>query len=66
MTSENKVETADKKAELCEAHSNTDMKSRYILKEISNVRWFDPVKQEWIDVGYKGPISLDYESEVEV
>lgn len=65
MTSENNVETADKKAELCEAHSKVNTKPKYVLKEISDVRWFDPVKQEWIDIGYKGPISLDYKGEYE-
>lgn len=42
MTSENNIEITSEKAGLCEAHPNMDIKSKYVLKEISNVRWFDP------------------------
>lgn len=65
MTSENDVKTIDKKDGVFETHPNVDLKSRYILKEISNVRWFDPVKQEWIDIGYEGPVSFVYKEENE-
>lgn len=66
MISENDVEMIDEKDGVREAPPNVDMKSRYILKEISNVRWFDPVKQEWIDIGYEGPVSFNCKGEMEV
>lgn len=65
MTSENNAEMTDKKAELCEANLNADTKPKYVFKKISDVRWFDPVKQEWIDMGYEGPISFNCREEYE-
>lgn len=43
-----------------EAHLDVDDKTSFVIKDIINVRFFDQVKQEWIDIGYKGPVSLDY------
>lgn len=39
------------------------IKTSFVIKDITNVRFFDPVKQEWIDIGYKGPVSLNYKEE---
>lgn len=46
-----------------EAHLNVDGKTSFVIKDITNVRFFDPEKQEWIDIGYKGPVSLNYKEE---
>lgn len=43
-----------------EAHLDVDDKTGFIIKDITNVRFFDPVKQEWIDIGYEGPVSFEY------
>lgn len=43
-----------------EAHLDVDDKTKFVIKDITDVRFFDLVKQEWIDIGYKGPVSLDY------
>lgn len=48
---------------LYEAHLDVDDKTSFIIKDITNVRFFDPVKQEWVDIGYKGPVSLEYKEE---
>lgn len=32
----------------------------WVIKEILSIKYFDEEKQEWIDIGYKGPVSLDY------
>lgn len=46
-----------------EAHLDVNDKTSFVIKDITNVRFFDPVKQEWIDIGYKGPVSLNYKEE---
>ena len=46
-----------------EAPLDADDKTKFIIKDITNVRFFDPAKQEWIDIGYKGPVSLNYKEE---
>lgn len=46
-----------------EAHLDVDDKTSFVIKDITNVRFFDPVKQEWIDIGYEGPVSLNYKEE---
>ena len=43
-----------------EARLDVDDKTSFVIKDITNVRFFDSVKQEWIDIGYKGPVSLNY------
>lgn len=48
---------------LYEAHLDVDDKTSFIIKDITNVRFFDPVKQEWVDIGYEGPVSLEYKEE---
>ena len=61
MTSdEDIVEMTVGKGGRYEAHLDVDDKTRFVIKDIINVRFFDQVKQEWIDIGYKGPVSLDY------
>lgn len=61
MTSdEDIVEMTVGKGGRYEAHLNVDDKTSFVIKDIINVRFFDQVKQEWIDIGYKGPVSLDY------
>lgn len=46
-----------------EARLDVDDKISFVIKDITNVRFFDPVKQEWIDIGYEGPVSLNYKEE---
>ena len=46
-----------------EAHLDVDDKTSFVIKDITNVRFFDPIKQEWIDIGYKEPI--DFYGEIE-
>ena len=46
-----------------EAHLDVDDKTSFVVKDITNVRFFDPEKQEWIDFGYQGPVSLNYKEE---
>ena len=46
-----------------EAHLDVADKTSFVIKYITNVRFFDPIKQEWIDIGYKGPVSLEYKEE---
>lgn len=61
MTSdEDIVEMTVGKGGRYEAHLDVDDKTSFVIKDIINVRFFDQVKQEWIDIGYKGPVSLDY------
>lgn len=61
MTSdEDIVEMTVGKGGRYEAHLDVDNKTSFVIKDIINVRFFDQVKQEWIDIGYKGPVSLDY------
>lgn len=61
MTSdEDIVEMTVGKGGRYEAHLDVDDKTSFVIKGIINVRFFDQVKQEWIDIGYKGPVSLDY------
>lgn len=61
MTSdEDIVEMTVGKGGRYEAHLDIDDKTSFVIKDIINVRFFDQVKQEWIDIGYKGPVSLDY------
>ena len=61
MTSdEDIVEITVGKSGRYEAHLDVDDKTSFVIKDIINVRFFDQVKQEWIDIGYKGPVSLDY------
>jgi len=43
-----------------EAHLDVDDKTSFIIKDIIGIWFFDPVKQKWIDFGYKGPVSLNY------
>lgn len=64
MTSdEDIVEMTVGKGGRYEAHLDVDDKTSFVIKDIINVRFFDQVKQEWIDIGYKGPVSLDYKEE---
>lgn len=61
MTSdEDIVEMTVGKGGRYEAHLDVDDKTSFVIKDIINIRFFDQVKQEWIDIGYKGPVSLDY------
>lgn len=61
MTSdEDIVEMTVGKGGRYEANLDVDDKTSFVIKDIINVRFFDQVKQEWIDIGYKGPVSLDY------
>lgn len=61
MTSdEDIVEMTVGKGGRYEAHLDVDDKTSFVIKDIINVRFFDQVKQEWIDIGYKGPVSLNY------
>lgn len=61
MTSdEDIVEMTVGKGGRYEAHLDVDDKTSFVIKDIINVRFFDQVKQEWIDIDYKGPVSLDY------
>lgn len=46
-----------------EAILNVDDKTSFVIKDITNVMFFDSVKKEWIDIGYKGPVSLNYKEE---
>ena len=46
-----------------EAHLDVDDKTSFVIKDITNVRFFDSEKQEWIDIGYQGPVSLNYKEE---
>lgn len=64
MTSdEDIVEMTVGKGGRYEAHLDVDDKTSFVIKDIINVRFFDQVKQEWIDIGYKGPVSLNYKEE---
>ena len=61
MTSdEDIVEMTVGKGGRYEAHLDVDDKTSFVIKDIINVRFFDQVKQEWIDIGYQGPVSLNY------
>lgn len=44
-----------------EAHLDVDDKTSFVIKDITDVRFFDSVRQEWVDIGYKGPVTLEYE-----
>lgn len=46
-----------------EAHLDVDAKTSFVIKDITNVRFFDSTKQEWIDIGYQGLVSLNYKEE---
>ena len=46
-----------------EAHPDVDDKTSFIIKDIIGIWFFDPAKQEWIDIGYKGPVSLNYKED---
>ena len=48
-----------------EVHLDVDDKTEFIIKDITDVKFFNPAKQEWIDIGYKGPVSLNYKGEDE-
>lgn len=60
ISDEDIVEMTVGKGGRYEAHLDVDDKTSFVIKDIINVRFFDQVKQEWIDIGYKGPVSLDY------
>lgn len=60
ISNKDTVEITIEKGQHYEARLNVDDKTKFVIKNISNVRFFDPVKQKWIDIGYEGPVSLNY------
>lgn len=62
MTSnEDIVEMTVGKGGQYEAHLDVDDETRFVIKDITDVRFFDSIRQKWVDIGYKGPATLDYE-----
>lgn len=58
---EDTVEMTIGKGGQYEAHLDVDDETRFVIKDIVDVRFFDSVRQEWVDIGYKGPATLEYE-----
>lgn len=61
ISNEDTVEMTIGKGGQYEAHLDVDDETRFVIKDIVDVRFFDSVRQEWVDIGYKGPITLEYE-----
>lgn len=62
MTSnEDIVEMTVGKGGQYEAHLDVDDETRFVIKDITDVRFFDSIRQEWVDIGYKAPATLNYE-----
>lgn len=46
-----------------EAHLDVDDKTKFVVKDITNVRFYVEKLGKWIDIGYQGPVSLDFKEE---
>lgn len=45
-----------------EAHLDIDDKTKFVIKDITAVRFYDEKLGEWIDIGYQGPVELKYDN----
>lgn len=63
MTSnEDIVEMTIGKGGQYETRLDIDEYTSFVIKDITNVRVFIPKEQRWIDIGYKGPVTITTES----
>lgn len=60
MISKDTVEMTIGKGGRYEAHLDVDEKTKFVIKDITNVRFYDEKLGKWIDIGYQGPVSLDF------
>lgn len=60
MIFKNTVEMTIGKGGQYEAHIDVDDKTKFVVKDITNVRFYDEKLGKWIDIGYQGPVSLDF------
>lgn len=63
MISKDTVEMTIGKGGRYEAHLDVDEKTKFVVKDITNVRFYDEKLGKWIDIGYQGPVSLEFKEE---
>lgn len=63
MTSEPEIEMTIGKGGRYEAHLDVDDKTKFIIKNITNVRIYIEKEDKWVDIGYQGPVTLEYKED---
>ena len=63
MTSEPEIEMIIGKGGQYEALLDVDDETKFIIKDITNVRIYIEKEDKWVDIGYKGPVTLEYKED---